>query len=243
MLFRSDGLNKVYGRAFVDSLPMDELVGVIIHEASHILFSHAYLWLHLWKQDAQRANRAADYVINLMIDELAQRINVGKAIISLPDCALLDKKYQGMDTQEVFNALAKDDNTPPEDGQQSFDEHDFKELTPEEVEQVTTEIEEAIREGKLHAGRMGGSKNATIDKLLEPEVRWEDVMRQFAYEYARGEGRNDWARPNRRHLQFDAIMPSRRTDRIRAMVVVNDTSGSVDKELLSTFLEIGRAHV
>ena len=159
----TDGLNKVYGRAFVDSLPMDELVGVIIHEASHILFSHAYLWLHLWKQDAQRANRAADYVINLMIDELAQRINVGKAIISLPDCALLDKKYQGMDTQEVFNALAKDDNTPPEDGQQSFDEHDFKELTPEEVEQVTTEIEEAIREGKLHAGRMGGSKNATIE--------------------------------------------------------------------------------
>ena len=44
----TDGLNKVYGREFVDNCSMAEVVGLVLHEASHILFSHAWLWLHLW---------------------------------------------------------------------------------------------------------------------------------------------------------------------------------------------------
>jgi len=235
----TDGLNKVYGRAFVDKCTMPELVGTIIHEASHILFSHAWLWIHLWKQDAQRANKAADYVINLMIDDLAKRINIGKEIMVLPAGALLDNMYRGMDTQEVFALLGKQDNNPDKS---NFDQHDFKDdITPQEVEEMQQEVEAAVREGKLHMGRMGGSGHRAIDGMLEPKVRWEDIMRNFAYEQAKGNELNNWTRPNRRHLQHDIIMPSKRSERLRAVAVITDTSGSVDEELVSFFLgNVGR---
>ena len=231
----TDGLNKVYGREFVDNCSMAEVVGLVLHEASHILFSHAWLWLHLWKRDAQRANKAADYVINLMLDDLAKRINVGREILVLPPGALLDRKYAGMDTQEVFEALGKE---PPkaDDSQPKLDEHDFKEMKPEEVEQIVEEVEAAVREGKLHAGRMGGSGHTAIDGVLATKINWEDCMREFAYEHAKGNDMTNWARPNRRHLQHDIIMPSKRSQRVRSMAIVADTSGSVDAELLSVFL-------
>lgn len=230
----TDGLNKVYGRAFVDDCTMPELVGTIIHEASHILFSHAWLWLHLWKKDAKRANKAADYVINIVIDDLAQRINVGKEIIRLPTGALLDKKYRGMDTQEVFDLLGKENDQSPD---ADFDQHDFKDdMTPEEREMMQQEVEAAVREGRLHMGRMGGGGHQSIDAVLQPQVSWEDMMRSFAYEHAKGNDSNNWSRPNRRHLQHDVIMPSKRSERIRSMAIINDTSGSIDKELVSLFL-------
>ena len=65
----TDGRNVMYGREFTNKLPEAELRGVILHENKHKAFRHLSMWKHLYKEHAQLANMACDYVINQMIED------------------------------------------------------------------------------------------------------------------------------------------------------------------------------
>ena len=67
----TNGRDVMYGRGFVEGLSDAELTAVVLHENLHKAYSHAWLWKHLWKEDAKLANMAADYVINLEILDLS----------------------------------------------------------------------------------------------------------------------------------------------------------------------------
>ncbi len=80
------------------------------------------------------------------------------------------------------------------------------------------------------AQRAGGSSSATgpalsrlLGQLQEPKVPWQEVLRQFVTSAYGGERR--WLPPSRRHVSQGLYLPSRRSDMLRAVVVV-DTSGS-----------------
>src|SRR6056297_1834204 len=66
----TDGLNKVYGREFMDKLSDKQLNFVVAHENFHVLYKHMTTWRRLWDEDAKLANMACDYVINKQIVDL-----------------------------------------------------------------------------------------------------------------------------------------------------------------------------
>ena len=76
----TNGRDESYGRQFVKELPDKELTFVIAHEASHKMYRHLTTWRKLHDEDAQLANQAMDYVINLMLKDLDPREDV----ISMP---------------------------------------------------------------------------------------------------------------------------------------------------------------
>lgn len=242
----TNGRDKVYGRDFVDMLTDAQLNGLILHESGHVMWQHGFMWKHLWKRDARLANQAADYVINLDIDKMSKKY---PDVIALPPGALLDYKFDGMDTQQIFLILEKEKEKGGERGRKpnedaggeggndhgGFDEHDFSELTEEERTELQGEVESAIRQGQMLAGKMGGDMPRAFKELTAPTVNWEDQMRQFMTEQATGKELSTWRKPNRRWLQYDEIMPSTFSERLRSVAVVYDTSGSIDEELLSAF--------
>jgi len=61
----TDGVNEKYDEAFVDDLTDPELRFLVLHECRHKLYKHLFIWQPLFKEDAQTANMACDYVINL----------------------------------------------------------------------------------------------------------------------------------------------------------------------------------
>lgn len=88
------------------------------------------------------------------------------------------------------------------------------------------------------AQRAGGRSDATgaaltrlLDGLREPQVPWQEVLRQFVTSAYGGERR--WLPPSRRHVARGLYLPSRRTEVLRAVVAV-DTSGST-QPLLEDF--------
>ena len=116
----TDGKNCYYGRAFVDSLSDAELRFLILHETYHMLFRHLTSWQHLYEEDAQLANKACDYVINLMIvDENKD----GFATMPVDDdgnyIGLLDEQYRNMHEGDVYAALRKEkeDNPDQQEGE------------------------------------------------------------------------------------------------------------------------------
>lgn len=223
----TNGRDKLYGRAFVDSLNDQELNGLILHEAGHMMYQHGYLWKHLWKQDAARANQAADYVINIEIAELAAKY---PDFVALPEGGLLDMQYRGMDTQEVFNRLPRDS------GDGGFDEHKFDELSDQEGEECAKEVEAAIREGVFRIGKSGGKASRAFAALTAPKVNWREELIMFATETTKGSEDSSWRKLNRRWLSAGVLMPASEGITVARISVVLDVSGSVDALLVSTFM-------
>lgn len=226
----TNGRDVMYGRGFVDSLTDQELAAVVLHENLHKCYQHAYLWKHLWKQDPKLANMAADYVINLEILDLSKKY---RDLVQLPEKGLVDEQYRGMDTGEVFRRLQEQGEDGGEGG---FDEHDFDELSDEEKEAVGAEIDQAIRQGALLAGKMGGEESRLISELTAPKIDWREQLREFMSAVSQGHDDSTWRRPNRRWLGEDLYMPSSISESMGSLVVGIDTSGSVSGPMVSAFL-------
>lgn len=116
-----------------------------------------------------------------------------------------------------------------------LDEHDFQELTPEQAEKFGKEIESALREGGLLAGRMGANVPRIIAELLEPKVDWREALREFVSASIRGNDEYTWRKLNKRQIANDLIMPSMENETIGEVVIAIDTSGSIGQKQLTEF--------
>ena len=66
----TNGRDVKYGRAFIKTLNDKELAFVVLHEAGHKMYQHLTVWKKLYKENAQLANVACDYVINIELRDL-----------------------------------------------------------------------------------------------------------------------------------------------------------------------------
>ena len=242
----TNGRDVKFGRDFVDALTDAELRGLILHEEEgHKLYRHLTTWRHLYDIDSELANIACDYVINIKIAD----DNKYDGFAKLPSGALLDAKYRGMDSAAVFNLLKQDkddedDGAEPSEPSEGgtgipMDDHDWegaKELSQEEQDELARDIDEAVRQGAMLAGKMGGVVGRDIEDLLAPQVDWREVLREFIQNTCAGNDYATYARPNRRLMSQGIIMPSGVSDQVEELVIAIDTSGSIDQWSLTAFL-------
>lgn len=265
----TDGLNEKYDRTFVDLLSDAELRFLVLHECRHKLYKHLFIWQPLFKQDAQSANMACDYVINLEItdenkdgfavmprwtqahiDRLSpeEQLQLMQQGIGIGDpMGLLDEKYRGMSSKQVYDTLRKENKDKDKDkgqgqGTPSMDSHDWesaRSLTPEEVKQMERDIDTAIRQGALGAGKTGADVPRNMLELMQPAVDRREVLREFMTEHVTGRDYTTWARPNRRFLSSGIYMPSLLSEAVGELAFCVDTSYSVtDRELASQLGEV-----
>ena len=244
----TDGRNTYYGRKFVDSLKDSDLKGLILHENLHKAFRHTTVWKHLYKQNPQLANMACDYVINLMIhDSDPQGSNV-----TLPEGGCLDEKYRGMDAGEVFRTLmqqakqqgggnGKGDGSGEGEqaGGQGFDEHDWEsadEMSEDEKQTLAREVDQALRQGALLAGKLNGNVPREISEAMEAKVNWKEVLADFVNAICNDKDNSTWRRPSRRWVDQGVYMPSAIGEAVGRIVVAIDMSGSIGQAEVGQFL-------
>jgi predicted metal-dependent peptidase len=234
----TNGIDCKYGSKFIKDMSDSDLRGLIMHENLHKVFQHMFLWQHLYKEDGRTANMACDYVINIIIDDIRKRTG---GFVTLPKGGLLDRKYEGMDSQTVYNMLREEGDGGGSGGGEGegFDDHDWESgdaMSQEEIEQIGKDINQAIRQGQLMAGKLGGNKSRELGALMEPKVDWREQLREFVSSTAVGKDISTWQRVSRRWLQHDMYMPSTITENVGRIVVAIDTSGSIGTAELSKFL-------
>lgn len=226
----TNGRDVHFGRKFVESLKDSDLRGVILHEAKHKMYRHLLTWKHLSKINHTKANHACDYVINLEIKDEGEQTN---GFVSLPEGCLIDEKFRGMNSADVFNLL------PDMPEGSCFDEHDWEsaeEMSEAEQEELAKEIDQAIRQGAILAGKVGGNLNRSFSDLMSAKVNWKDALREFVSAVCKGKDDSTWAKPNRRWLQHDIYMPSTISETMGRVVIAIDTSGSIQGAILNRFL-------
>ena len=236
----TNGRDETYGRAFVDGLNDAELRFLILHECYHKLYRHLTVWRWMFDENQQAANMATDFVINVkLVDDNTDGFATMTGELKK---GCFDTKYRGWDSAQVFADLKKQAKEGGGGGKSSgtgFDEHgwgDAQEMTAEEKQELAREIDEAIRQGALMAGKSGSGRDRDLDGLLEPQVDWREVLRDFVTSTCAGSDYSTWRKPNRRYIGAGMYMPSGISERIGEIVVAIDTSGSIGGPQLSAFL-------
>jgi len=235
----TNGRDEKYGRKFIETLNDAELRFLVLHECYHKLYKHLTTWRHLYDENAQLANRACDYVINIKLtDDNADGFAV------MPKVGLLDAQYRGMDSAQVYNLLKQGKDGGDGGGGGSgtgLDDHDWEgaqEMTPEEGKQLARDLDEAIRQGALAAGKTGSGGDRMFDDLLQTKIDWREVLREFISTTCTGSDYSTWRRPNRRFVSSGYYMPSGVSEQVGELVIAADMSGSMTSALPRIFGEI-----
>ena len=277
----TDGVNKKYGRKFLESILNEPKVrGLILHENLHVALKQVVFGRAMFMENRKLANLAADFVVNDIIANIDGTVaGTSEKLVELPDGAVYDAMFHDWSMREVYNYLKKhckggggqggkgQGNPPPSGGNQSndddndddgngitsdgdtitingktydisqSDEHDFvgKELTAEEAKEVLDDIDKALREGGMLAGRMGAKIPRVISDLLEPKIDWREALREFVSSSTKGNDEFTWRRMNKRQMANDIYLPSVINESIGEIIVAIDTSGSIGGEQITEF--------
>jgi predicted metal-dependent peptidase len=252
----TNGRDEYYLREFVESMSDPELRFVILHEVYHKMYGHLTNWRWMFERHPDVANWACDFVINVKLYD----DNKDDGFAKMPKVGLLDEKYRGYDSAQVFHELMKnakpcpkcgdgsegsgDDSLPPQPGcpscqGQGWDVLDVKgaqSMSEKEVQDLKRELDRAIRQGAVLAGKDGTGGHRDLGELTEPQINWRDVLREFVQETCAGKDFSTWKRPNRRFVGGGYYMPSGVSEKIGEIVVAVDTSGSIGPAELNAML-------
>jgi predicted metal-dependent peptidase len=120
-----------------------------------------------------------------------------------------------------------------------MDEHDWdgaKEMTKEEKESLANEVDQALRQGAILAGKLSGNVPREVADALTPKVDWREALREFVTSHCADRDESTWRRPARRWISEDVYMPSSISTAVGRIVVGIDMSGSIDAAQVGQFL-------
>lgn len=238
--FISNGVKLEYRSEYLNELEINELEFIFANGAMHASLAH----------DKRRNNRsgwlwqmATDMAINDMLVENG---------MTLPYGAQYRKRFAGMYAEEIYaelkaDILREEDNLEYEadnadDIEPNNDNKDTDQTPQQTEEQLQEEIlheqllaEEAI--SLLESEFKRGEAPKTIDRFFQLEyegkIDWRDELKVALDRYFR----DDYTLlpPSKKLLYTGIYLPSSISQTFRLVIVV-DSSGSVDEGLLNTFL-------
>ncbi len=230
--FATDGASILYNEKFLETLSVPETTFVLAHEVLHCAFQHMF---RLGEKDASKWNKATDYIIN---DLLSKETNIG----TMPKGGLLDASIvaKGKGTAEgVYNILPdepKGNGKGKKPGPEGFDELRQPEGDESTLSQKESEMKVKVAQAR-NAAKMRGTLSEGIDRLVEESLKtkvdWKAALRRFLSEKSKTEF--SYAKPKRRFLGEDLYLPSLIGEKLGAVVVAVDCSGSINEKILGEF--------
>ena len=248
----TDGRRFYYNPAFLKHLSDNEVLFLCGHEVLHCVFDH---FSRREGRNPALYNMAGDYVINIiLVDE-----GVGDMITTVP--ILLDYKYRGWTSEEVYDDLEQNCEQPQSsldfhfdmDGDGDGDETDGEgqagniqkeledefgggELSEAEKKALKDELKEAIIEAANQAG--AGNCPAGIERMIkewtEPKMDWRSVLRAQVESSLKDD--YTFMRPSRKSHSTNCILPGMDTaERVEVSCAI-DLSGSIGQQQANDFL-------
>ncbi|MEU6753216.1 VWA-like domain-containing protein [Spirillospora sp. NPDC046719] len=231
--------------AFVDATPVEELAGVWIHEAAHLLRDHHGRASRLPaadQRDRGRVNIAQDCEINddLLADGLplpAGRVHPGD--FGLPEGRMFEEYLAGVPPQPHHDCGSGAHGVP---APWELDAAGAPSVRATEAEALRRATAEAMRAHQRARGHLPAGWRRWADQVLEPVVDWRRVLAgavREAVAWAGGAVDYTYRRPSRRTPALrGAVLPSLRRPVPRVAIVI-DTSGSMgDDELAAALAEV-----
>jgi predicted metal-dependent peptidase len=227
----TDGRDVIYGNKFCADLNRKQLRYLVLHENGHKLLHHCTEYQGLAKKYPRHMPRAADYVVNGLIEELDPTFQ----FVERPTNDLLidRQRFNNMSLVEVLKVLIDEDEQDDQDqqgGGGSLDEHMEGNFDEEEATELKSMVEEAVRQSAILANNMAGqgSRNLAIDNMTaQRNTDWRQAMREFATTVCVGHDLSRLSPPNKRFLPLGVLLWSHFSESTGELVIAGDTSGSM----------------
>lgn len=234
----TDGRAIRYSPAFIDSLTDAEIKGVLAHEVLHCTNGHPW---RMGDRDPKRWNVAADMAINPLLKE--SRLILPAGGLDTPPHLI------GKSVEAIYNALPEGNDGQGGNGKPQPGNGNESQPGPGEVEAPAPGTEAADQAADLESewkaaamqsakaaamqGKLPGSLARMVEELKRPRLDWRAELRRFLQQTAR----NDyaWRKPATRYMHAGLYLPGLQSEQMPPLVVVVDTSGSIDAATLAAF--------
>ena len=92
--------------------------------------------------------------------------------------------------------------------------------------ELDKKIEEAVRQGGMVVGKLGGEIPQVVKDMLQPVINWDEVTMDFVSQTVKGAEEYAWRPFNKRHIANDIYLPSAVKETLGEVIVAVDVSGS-----------------
>jgi len=213
-----NGKNIRYNPKFIGELPDSQIKTLIAHEVMHCVYDHIGR-----RQDRnhRKWNQAGDYVINqTLLDSGFEAIKGW----------LLNPGFNGMSSDEVYSLLPDNDD----DGDDPLDDCEDGDPADADVHAMDWKIAtiQAANTARME-GKLPASLSRFVEELTAAKLDWRAMLRRFITETSKDD--YSWQRPNRHFLMQGFYLPTLHSETMGEIVVVIDTSGSIDQATLNAF--------
>jgi predicted metal-dependent peptidase len=224
----TDGRSIVYNKEFIDKLDDAELQFLMAHEVMHVVFKHVNVKERRGARDPLVWNFATDYVINGMLKESKFKVL---------DSALLDDKFKGMNSEQVYDNLINDEEFMKKlDQMCTLDDHGVMEEAEEpgsiEKREWLNRVTQATQRAKM-AGKLPSGIAEMVDNVLSPKIDFYSLLEQTIKACIKDD--HTIVPPNKRMLAHDIYLFGYTGSQIRLAVLI-DSSGSVGTRELQYFV-------
>ncbi len=252
----TDCIRHIWFNPFLTrKLEMKELGFVLAHEVCHQIFATQE---RRGEREIFKWNMATDYAINAMVSDItipgssSTWIPDRDKLYQMPEGCLLNPKYQNWIAEVIYEDLCRTKNqgTPLireislpfenemklplpaiSDHRGGIDIHLPVDLNENEKGILQKRVLEAIDvyEASSSRGDFPEGMLMQLGLLSPPEIPWQRVLHHYVDTLFRGDDYS-LARPNKRYLLQDLLVPGHYSETISRMVVALDRSGSMSKE-------------
>lgn len=112
---------------------------------------------------------------------------------------------------------------------ETLDDHIDSDVSEEEL---SKRLHDAAEIAKKMAGKIPGALEDELGILTNPQISWEDIVRQQMTKKRNGAGKSDWMRPKSRPMFAGLYVPKKR-DYFLNILCAYDCSGSMSKNDIS----------
>jgi predicted metal-dependent peptidase len=219
----TDGIHLWLNPNFINQLPREEIIGLLMHEVGHVIYEHSIICAE-GKLDPEIHNIAGDHYINLWL--------LGKGF-TLPHFPVpyADKKYIGWSTMKIYKDLIQNKNKAPKNVMADVRPTPKGMDKQEHKLRVTNNVLKAVLQAEIgkDPGSIPNDVMQAVEKIRSPELPWEAILANYMDAYARDD--YSWGRPNKRYMP-EFYLPTMRSIHMGQMTVGMDVSGSTTGKVL-----------
>ena len=250
----TDGYRLFYHPGWVESLPEQQLKGVVAHEVAHLVLMHL---TRRQSREAMRWNVAADFAVNDLVK---------KDGFELPEGCLYNPNFADKTTEWIYNQLpetqvievtitldshedwmnggngkgkkggegeGESEGAGTQGGEEDGEDDGPSPGSQEGLEQ---RIREMVAQSATQArmkGKLPSHLRELIDGVLQPKLDWKTILQDMIVSCVK----SDFCMmpPNKKHLYRGFLLPGLTGTEICIACVI-DTSGSISSQEMQDFL-------